>query len=173
MKGKDSCAIAGARWSITVRRVALLAGKILNMRVSIKRRRTYLAEAVSQLHAKQPDSLASTVSTWSVTRHFEWYNTRTHSKLPVVVVYSLIQDNVWHTLLSHGPLIRVRPRCGSHGNNCVTSVRGKSSCWENGVQWRTSFVYLFWLRCRRLRLAWARRGRIAEAQSIELAVMVA
>ena len=37
---------------------------------SIRRRRTRPAEAASQLRAKQPDSLASSASTWCSTRHF-------------------------------------------------------------------------------------------------------
>ena len=37
--------------------------------------------------------------------------------------------------------IRVRPRCAfTQQYSCVTSVRGKSGCRENGVQRSTSFT---------------------------------
>ena len=65
------------------------------------------------------------------------------------------------------------PNVCSHSNNCVTSVCGKSSCQEKGIQRSTSFVHLFWLHWRRLHLARARIRRIPAAQSIELAVVVA
>ena len=55
----------------------------------------------------------------------------------------------------------------------MTSVCGKSSCRENGVQQSNSFVHLFWVRWRRLLLAQARIRRIPAAQSMELAVVVA
>ena len=67
-RAKTHVHVAGARWSITVRGAALLAGE--NPRHascgSIRRRRTRPAEAASQLRAKQPDSLASSASMYIV-----------------------------------------------------------------------------------------------------------
>ena len=94
-RAKTHARVAGARWSITVRRAALFAGE--NPRHarcgSIRRRRTRPTEAARQLRrAKQPDSLAASASTWSSTCHFADDVTHTHKHTHTHLLYTTVEQ---------------------------------------------------------------------------------
>ena len=104
-RAKTHARVAGARWSITVRGAALLAGE--NPRHarcgSIRRRRTRPTEAARQLRrAKQPDSLAASASTWSSTCHFADDVTHTHKHTHTLAVHNCRAGVCSHALTREG-----------------------------------------------------------------------
>ena len=105
-----------------------------------------------------------------------------HSMMHVCVKYSCGTWDCFFTPLSHGPL-NPDLRSGSNPGSTQMCVHTAIIAWRqyvgNLVVEKMAFnealllFIFFWLRWRRLRLARARRRRIAAAQSIELAVVVA